>query len=64
MTGRHAVLLAPPARRALAELLPPGVAAAAWGLITGALADDPRRPGFIEAHATDQQAAQPADTDK
>jgi len=31
MTGRYAVLLTPPARRALAELLPPGVAVAAWG---------------------------------
>ena len=45
MTGRYAVLLTPPARRALAELLPPGVAAAAWELITGALADDPWRVG-------------------
>ena len=45
MTGRYAVLLTPPAKRALAELLPPGVAAAAWELIAGALADDPWRVG-------------------
>jgi mRNA interferase RelE/StbE len=45
VTGRYAVLLTPPARRALAELLPPSVAAAAWKLITGALADDPWRVG-------------------
>ena len=45
MTGRYAVLLTPPARRALADQLPPGVAAAAWELITGALADDPWRVG-------------------
>lgn len=45
MTGRYSVLLTPPARRALAEQLPPGVAAAAWELITGALADDPWRVG-------------------
>lgn len=45
MTGRYAVLLTPPARRALAEELPPAVAAAAWELITGALAEDPWRVG-------------------
>ena len=45
MTGRYAVLLTPPARRALAEQLLPGVAAAAWELITGALAADPWRVG-------------------
>ncbi len=45
MAGRYAVLLTPPARRALAEILPPSVAAAAWELITGALADDPWRVG-------------------
>jgi mRNA interferase RelE/StbE len=45
VTGRYAVLLTPPARRALAEQLPPGVAAAAWELITGALAADPWRVG-------------------
>jgi mRNA interferase RelE/StbE len=45
VTTRYTVLLAPPARRALAEQLPPAVAAAAWELITGALADDPWRIG-------------------
>lgn len=45
MTERYAILLAPPARRALAEVLPPAVAAAVWELITGALADDPWRVG-------------------
>jgi mRNA interferase RelE/StbE len=45
VTGRYSILLTPPARGALAELLPPGVAAAAWELITGALADDPWRVG-------------------
>jgi mRNA interferase RelE/StbE len=45
VTGRYTVLLTPPARRALAEPLPPNVAAAAWELITGALADDPWRVG-------------------
>ena len=45
MAGRYAVLLTPLARRALAEILPPSVAAAAWELITGALADDPWRVG-------------------
>lgn len=45
MTGRYSVLLTPPARRALVEVLPPTVAAAAWELITGALAEDPWRVG-------------------
>jgi mRNA interferase RelE/StbE len=45
MTGRYAVRLTPPVRRALAEVLPPTVAAAAWELITGALAEDPWRVG-------------------
>ncbi len=45
MTERYAVLLTAPARLALAEYLPPGVAAAAWELITGTLAEDPRRVG-------------------
>ncbi len=45
MTDRYAVLFTPPARRALAEVLPPGVAAAAWELISGALAEDPWRVG-------------------
>lgn len=45
MSGRYAILLTPPAKRALAEHLPAGVAAAAWELISGALADDPWRVG-------------------
>lgn len=45
MTDRYSIRLAPPARRALEETLPPGVAAAAWELITGALASDPWRVG-------------------
>jgi mRNA interferase RelE/StbE len=42
---RYAILLTAPARRALAEVLPPAVAAASWELITGALAEDPWRIG-------------------
>jgi mRNA interferase RelE/StbE len=45
VTGRYQLGTAPPARRALATLLPPGVAAAAAELITGALLDQPRRLG-------------------
>ena len=45
MSGRYAILLTPPAKRALAEHLPAGVATAAWELISGALADDPWRVG-------------------
>jgi mRNA interferase RelE/StbE len=45
VTERYAILLTPPAKRALAELLQPGVATAAWELITGALADNPWRVG-------------------
>jgi mRNA interferase RelE/StbE len=45
MTDRYTVLLTAPAKRALQEQLPPSVAAAAWELITGALADDPWRVG-------------------
>jgi len=45
VTERYSVLLTPPAKRAPAELLPRGVAAAAWELITWALADDPWRVG-------------------
>jgi mRNA interferase RelE/StbE len=45
VTDRYAILLAPPARRALEEALPPAAAAAAWELISGALANDPWRVG-------------------
>ena len=45
MTDRYAIRLAPPARRSLEDELPPGVAAAAWELISGPLAADPWRVG-------------------
>ncbi|GLW96794.1 type II toxin-antitoxin system RelE/ParE family toxin [Microtetraspora sp. NBRC 16547] len=45
MSERYSVLLAPPARRALASGLPEGVAAAAWELITHAIAQEPWRVG-------------------
>ena len=45
MTERYAILLTPPARRALEEILPVAVAAAAWELISGALAMEPWRVG-------------------
>lgn len=45
MSERYAVLLAPPARRALTSGLPETVAAAAWELITGAIAREPWRVG-------------------
>jgi mRNA interferase RelE/StbE len=45
LTDRYTVRLAPPARRALEEELPPGVAAAAWELISGPMASDPWRVG-------------------
>jgi hypothetical protein len=40
VTDRYAVRLAPPARRALEDELPPAVAAAAWELISGPLASE------------------------
>ncbi|GII75435.1 toxin RelG [Sphaerisporangium rufum] len=45
MSDRYAVILTPPARRALTSGLPAVVAAAAWELITGAIARDPWRVG-------------------
>ncbi|WP_066946921.1 type II toxin-antitoxin system RelE family toxin [Microtetraspora fusca] len=44
MSERYSVLLAPPARCALASGLPEGVAAA-WELITRAIAQEPWRVG-------------------
>ena len=41
----YRLLIAPPARRALEEKLPTGVAAAAWEFINGPLAEDPHRVG-------------------
>ncbi|HEY9377134.1 MAG TPA: type II toxin-antitoxin system RelE/ParE family toxin [Jiangellaceae bacterium] len=45
MTARYELGTAPPARRALADLLPPDVATAAIELITGRLLENPRRVG-------------------
>jgi mRNA interferase RelE/StbE len=45
VTSRYELGTAPPARRALADLLPPDVAAAAIEFITGALLENPRRVG-------------------
>lgn len=45
MTARYELGTAPPARRALAERLPPHVAEAAAELITGPLLENPRRVG-------------------
>lgn len=45
MSDRYTVLLDPPARRALTSGLPVTVAAAAWELITGAIAREPWRVG-------------------
>ncbi len=45
MTERYRLRIARPAARALAELLPEKVAAAAQEFITGPLLDDPHRVG-------------------
>jgi mRNA interferase RelE/StbE len=45
VTERYELGTAPPARRALAALLPAEIAAAAAEFITGPLLDDPRRVG-------------------
>lgn len=45
MTDSYRLATAPPARRAIADRLPPDVAAAAVEFITGALLADPRRLG-------------------
>lgn len=45
MTERYRLRIARPAARALAEILPETVAAAAAELITGSLLDDPHRVG-------------------
>jgi mRNA interferase RelE/StbE len=45
MTARYELGAAPPARRALAEGLPFGVATAVAEFITGPLLEDPRRVG-------------------
>ena len=45
MSERYRLRIARPAARALSELLPEKVAAAAYELITGPLLDDPHRVG-------------------
>jgi mRNA interferase RelE/StbE len=45
LADRYEVMVARPARRALAEELSVKVATAAWELIDGALRDQPRRVG-------------------
>lgn len=45
MTERYELGTTPPARRALAEHLPPDVASAAAEFITGPLLDNPQRVG-------------------
>jgi mRNA-degrading endonuclease RelE of RelBE toxin-antitoxin system len=45
VSDRYTIILAPPARRPLTSGLPEVVAAAAWELITGALAREPWRIG-------------------
>ena len=51
MSGPYELGTAPPARRALADVLPPEVAAAAVELITGPLLEQPRRVGKPLQHA-------------
>ena len=41
----YRILIAPPARRALEQGLPPAVAHAAWEFIRGPLAENPQRVG-------------------
>ncbi len=41
----HAVVWAPSARRQLENKIPPGVGAAIWQFVNGALAEEPRRVG-------------------
>lgn len=45
MSARYRLRIAGPAAKALAEVLPEKVAAAAYEFITGALLDDPHRVG-------------------
>jgi mRNA interferase RelE/StbE len=44
-TERYDLVMAPPAKRALAEELPAAIASAAWEFIDGPLRDDPQRVG-------------------
>jgi mRNA interferase RelE/StbE len=45
VSERYELLIAPPARRALASRLPPKIAMAAWAFIDGPLRDNPQRVG-------------------
>ena len=45
MSDRCELLIAPPARRALADRLPLKIAMAAWAFIDGPLRDNPQRVG-------------------
>jgi mRNA interferase RelE/StbE len=45
VTGRYDLVLRPPAQRALAEVLAPSAAFAAWEFINGPLREAPRRVG-------------------
>ena len=45
MSDRYELVIAPPARRALAGRLPFKVAMAAWAFVDGPLRDDPQRVG-------------------
>lgn len=45
MADKYNLKYAPPARRALTATLPETVVAAAWELINGGIADNPRRVG-------------------
>lgn len=45
MSDPYSILFDPPARRALESGLPEAVAAAAWELVTGAIAREPWRVG-------------------
>jgi mRNA interferase RelE/StbE len=45
VSDRYELVIAPPARRALAERLPLKIAMAAWAFIDGPLRDNPQRAG-------------------
>jgi mRNA interferase RelE/StbE len=45
VTDRYELLVAPPARRALAERLPLKIAMAAWAFVDGPLRDNPHQVG-------------------
>jgi mRNA interferase RelE/StbE len=45
VSDRYELLIAPPARRALADRLPRKIAMAAWSFVDGPLRDNPQRVG-------------------